>query len=114
MYVCMYVCMSVCTYVCMCVAVYMSLFNMQLVCLFAGIPGSPINVAPQSPSDAGLYVCWTPGPNSYHIQSYQVTVYQHQNGTDVYKAVFLAAESVDTQQLQRCAKVSCAHSTVAC
>ena len=81
-------------------------------CMCTDVPGSPSEVTAVKPSSgdssAELYVCWTTGPDSYHIQTYQLSVYQRQNGTqlDLFKAVNVAAESVDSVGLQKCALVS--------
>lgn len=85
----------------------------------ADAPSSPSEVTTLKSSSADsrvtLNVCWTPGPDSYHIQTYQILVYQRSNGTklQLYKVVNVAADSVQVvQQQQECTLVSLNHTVV--
>ena len=84
----------------------------------ADAPSSPSDVTPLKSSSAdssvALNVCWTPGPDSYHVQTYQILVYQRSNGSQLqlYKVVYVTADSVQVVQRQECTLVSPEHTVV--
>jgi hypothetical protein len=62
-------------------------------------PGTPVHVKPAQSGTNRIYVCWTNGPQTYHVEDYIVTLYTW-NGTHhvQYRQVYAEDTRMNEQQ----------------